>query len=321
MREGPAKPTRVKLTPEELARRITAAYNTPDTPFAAIAGGTRRIAVDPADRRAQMQLLRFGTRYYSKVQTLVHELVRHFRPDVFVDVGSNYGECLFSLPFNADVPVLGFEANPRLLGYLERSRGYNDDLSVEIVGKAVGAGGDDATVSFFVNERWSGKSTAARSAVIAGMKEISVPVTSIDREFAARFPDARTVVMKIDVEGYEPQVIAGAAETIGRADPFACLLEFDTAFLDGKDAGAGAGARRFFDALAARFHVYLAARTVSVLGSYDELHAKASDRAGKLHCDLLLLKATDDRRSAFEQYFCGAATQRLAADLWGLNPG
>lgn len=305
---------KVKMTPDELAGRIRDTYNTVETPFSFISGGLRRIAVDHADRRAQMKLLRFGQRYHSKVQLMVYELNRLFQPDVFVDVGSNYGECLFSLPLNARTPVIGFEANPVLLPFLERSKSYNDDLTVELIGKAVGPNGADGSISFFVNPRWSGRSTASRAAVAEGMKEISVPLTSVDREVSARFPDARSVVMKVDVEGFEPQVLAGSTAIIAQADFFVCLLEFDDTFLEGGDAGA----RAFFNKLAEQFDVYLTGRTIERVASYDVLSRRAKTKAGNIHCDLLLLKASGEQHALFEKRFRGATTQAIAAEVWAL---
>jgi FkbM family methyltransferase len=42
----------------------------------------------------------------------------------------------------------------------------------------------------------------------------SVPLVSLDREIAARFPDGAALALKIDVQGYEAAVIDGAAASL-----------------------------------------------------------------------------------------------------------
>ena len=48
--------------------------------------------------------------------------------DVFLDIGANYGECLFALPLYKKVKVRGYEANPDLIKHLNKSKTYNDDI-------------------------------------------------------------------------------------------------------------------------------------------------------------------------------------------------
>src|SRR3569623_3622166 len=110
------------MSDEEIERN----YHTANPHFSYICGGLRRIAVDSNDRRARDLLLRRTPRYFATVQVTVFACHMLLKPTTFIDVGVNYGECLFAKPLFDRTPTFGFEANPALLPYVEKSLLNND---------------------------------------------------------------------------------------------------------------------------------------------------------------------------------------------------
>ena len=266
----------------DLRRLIRRHYHTDKPSIAYICGGLRRVAVDPTDKRAQLQLLRHGVKYFSKMQAVVYSLNAFMKPDLFIDVGVNYGECLFALPLFSKTKVIGFEANPHLMPLLERSLRYNDDLqNVSLVAKAVS---DRAEVlTFKINPRWSGKSRVVEASNSRGGRLVSVEATTLDDELLGIADDWKLALVKIDVEGLEQRVLKGAKKLNELGRNIIYLVEYDSQFI-------GETAEQVFRWYTDQFEVFVLQRKgLDRVGSYQELQAVTGDQ-GRCHCDLLLLK-------------------------------
>jgi FkbM family methyltransferase len=139
--------------------------------------------------------------------------------DVFIDVGANVG--LFScMARQAGARVLAVEPSPQNLDFLLKNLVVNGWSDVEVYPLALGnaAGitalfGDGTGAS--VVPRWSGTSDAWQRLV---------PVSTLDLLLACRFPLERLMI-KIDAEGYEYEILAGAGETLRRRPSPIWLLE------------------------------------------------------------------------------------------------
>jgi FkbM family methyltransferase len=297
----------------EADEKILKHFGTTNPDFAFISGGSRRISVDPSDKRARMQLLRHGEKYYSKMQTVVYGLHTHLKPDFFLDVGVNYGECLFSAPEGSATRIIGFEANPNLVTFLDRSLAENPDLDIKVIQRAV-SDRPEGSLAFFINKAWSGKSTAVAptDADAAHIERIEVPTTTIDQELRETIPDGSVVVAKVDVEGLEPKVLAGAEELIRRCRTIVFCIEFDSKFLSGPGA-----AEAFFNDLARLFRIYTIRREgIEIVRDYKGL-VERSGSSRHVHCDLMLYRTRDvDELNAFENRFCTKAVVRMAHDFW-----
>ena len=297
---------------DEYSAEIVAAYNTNAPTFSYINNGLRRIAVDPTDKRARAQLLRHGRRYISKIQNIVLSLQTSLNIDLFVDVGVNYGECLFSTPPFARTSIFGYEANPALYPFIERSLRYNDDLkNVTIVRK--GISDSVGTMDFFVDTEWSGQSSAVRKSGKSSrrLKQIHVDTTTLDHE-SASWGEWRTALIKVDVEGLEPEVLQGSQSIIESDKNVIFLIEFDSSYMTGTDRIAPDD---FFQRLTDRFDVYLV-RTVGLekITKFDDLKAVARE-SGRIHCDLLLLKVDDRTMQTFEKQLTGRPLSQIAHQL------
>ena len=140
-----------------------------------------------------------------EVRTFLELLQAH---DTLLDIGANIGfySCLAA---SRGKQVVSFEPSHRNLNFLYRNLWENKLSSVEIfpLGLARQSGlsriyGFGGIASFVVG--WGQAETSKYSLV---------PVTSLDAVAAKRFQGSRLLI-KMDVEGFELEVLAGATETL-----------------------------------------------------------------------------------------------------------
>jgi FkbM family methyltransferase len=143
---------------------------------------------------------------------------------VVLDVGANFG--LYSVAaasrLGSDGVLHAFEPNPRALELLRknletRPRAVRVGIHAQALGAAVGR------IAFACSE-----DSAFSSAVAAGrspvLETVDVPQTSLDA-FVAEQRLPRVDLAKIDVEGYEPEVLAGGRSLLERPDAPTLLIE------------------------------------------------------------------------------------------------
>jgi len=137
----------------------------------------------------------------------------------FLDIGANIGS--FALPVAARARrVVAIEAHPGLAEILRENVKANTLGNVEVIASAAGAA--KGFVSFPVIPL-DGELNYGNIGVGMGMDHlVSVPVVTID---AVAPKDTKFI--KIDVEGYEVEVMKGAAATLKRTRP-AWLVETAT---------------------------------------------------------------------------------------------
>jgi FkbM family methyltransferase len=126
--------------------------------------------------------------------------------------------------------VVSFEPSPSSLPFLERTRRESADRERwTIVGAAVAAepGELDFTIGSPQDALYEGFRSGDR---IAGARVITVPVTTIDAEWR-RLDEPEVSLIKIDVEGAEAGVCAGAQALLQRWHP-AILIEWYAPYLD-----------------------------------------------------------------------------------------
>lgn len=139
--------------------------------------------------------------------------------DVVLDIGANVGfySCLAGWQGKQ---VLACEPSPRNLKFLYRNIWENGLSNIEVfpLGLAQSPGikrlyGFSDMASFVPG--WA-QADQKRSTL--------VPVTSLDNLIATRFPQKRLLI-KMDVEGFEMDVLAGAQETLARTPKPTWLVE------------------------------------------------------------------------------------------------
>lgn len=275
--------------------KILAYFNTDYPHFAYCMGGLRRLSVDPYDARARKMLLAKGPKCFTRNQRLIEAFTKNLPIDLFLDIGTNYGETLVSSPLFSKVRRIGFEPNPRLFPYLRKTLRMNDDLeNIEIVNKAVSSEAGK-NIEFYVSKKWSGKSSAVSGISGGEIEKILVQTTTIDEQISVAGP-ITFLLIKLDVEGYEPAVIRGAQKTHQMVPNVLYLMEFDTKFI----RKGGEDPRAFFTELAKDFRIYSASSLeLGPVKCFDDLISGHS--GDELHTDLVMYRSTcSDMAQIFE---------------------
>lgn len=274
-----------------LAPRVFSKYHTLNPDRVEMPHAASPIYIDPADRRAKKKILFDSVRNrYSINRRFWVDFVSAMEPDVALDIGVNYGECIFSPVYPNKVTAIGFEANPALFSHLNKSLGDHPSASnIQLVNALVDEK-PGAKVDFYINTDWSGGSTAIASIAddTPGARKIQVDTQSVDAVLREKNKSPDVLVFKIDVEGFEPQVLLGMRETLDHARLFAGFIEVDTRFLE----KTGWPPERYDREILNRFDLYTQASRKSLvfekidsLDSYCQAHADK-----KKHFDLLVFK-------------------------------
>lgn len=244
------------------------------------------------------------------MQFFIYHIINEFSVDLFLDVGANYGECAFAVPLYTSTQIVGYEANESLHAYLRRSLAYNDDITkIELVHAAVSRVSGE-TLAFFVDPGWSGKSSVVRDKE-SGLKRVEVVSTSIDHEIDRLEKRCDLLLLKMDVEGYEPAVFDGAEKTLRTVPNIICLMEFDEKYL----ARGGVDPEVFFEKLISLFSVYVLGEKIQKCFTYGELLEAANGK--RIHVNLILTRINDDRiASHFQNNFSGISLKEVSRKLW-----
>ena len=158
----------------------------------------------------------------------------HLEPgDLFIDVGAHWGVMALTAATHREsgVEVLAIEAHPlnvvQLMGGVVRNK-----LTQRVETVAAAAGDRPGTAPLVAN---STMGHSVRGVGLAGLKQegypVSVPIVTLDGLIEERPHLAeRPVLIKIDVEGFEPQVIDGAAQLLESGRVKAIIWEKGRAF-------------------------------------------------------------------------------------------
>jgi FkbM family methyltransferase len=159
---------------------------------------------------------------------------------LFVDVGANIGyHTLYLACSRPAARVVAFEPNPLVRAQLEanvRSSGCGN-----VVVRSCALGDRAGTASLFAQDERDynrGRSSLQRNLDL-GRAVAAVPVEC--RTLDELFPDERVDLIKLDTQGTELAVLAGAQQLIRRCRPIV-VLEFEVEYLgDGRAAFAALG--------------------------------------------------------------------------------
>ena len=137
-------------------------------------------------------------------------------PGIFVDVGANLGwYAVHAAKHKAVETVVAFEPDLFNAWLLGRNLALNCIDNVVVSACAVGARRGVIRLHRYKD------SNRGRHSVLAdyGRGSQIVPITDLDTELESLgLADRPILIVKIDVEGYEPEVVTGAKRTLARAD-------------------------------------------------------------------------------------------------------
>jgi FkbM family methyltransferase len=147
-------------------------------------------------------------------------------PGLFVDAGANIGWHALHAARQANVEsVVAFEPDPFNAWLLDRNLAANQIDKVIVVASALG--GNRGTVRL---HRYKASNFGRHSAIADKAHGSSATVPLVDLDGALNdlgLADKPVAILKIDVEGYEPAVLAGASRTLSLTD--AIVLEYTPA--------------------------------------------------------------------------------------------
>lgn len=144
---------------------------------------------------------------------------------IFMDIGVNLGQTLIQLRVvDAERPYIGFEPNPKCIGYVERLAELNGYRHVELLAVAIGQ--QCTTMSLHLP---AGRSTDSTATLISdlrpGAKHESQPAAVLsEHQLQDLLAGRKPGIIKIDVEGAELEVLYGL-ETLLRKQRPAVLCE------------------------------------------------------------------------------------------------
>jgi FkbM family methyltransferase len=166
-------------------------------------------------------IAKYGT-HEPLVTRWIAEFLGASRRGIVVDVGANLGWHALHTARHPNVEtVVAFEPDRFNAWLLERNLAENSIENVIVDSRAVGGAPGVAKLYRYKSSNFGRHSLAADH----GFGSRSVPLTNLDEALADLGLGSRPVALiKIDVEGYEPAVIAGAGATLARAG--AVILEY-----------------------------------------------------------------------------------------------
>ncbi len=160
-------------------------------------------------------IAKYGTHEPLLTQWISERLATSAR-GIFVDVGANLGwYAVHAAKHDAVETVIAFEPDQFNASLLGRNLSLNGIDNVIVRTCAVGARRGSVRL-----HQYKG-SNRGRHSVLAdyGHGSQMVPMTDLDTELATLgLADRPILIMKIDVEGYEPEVVAGAKQALARAE-------------------------------------------------------------------------------------------------------
>ncbi|NGN93136.1 FkbM family methyltransferase [Nocardioides sp. KC13] len=181
-----------------------------------------RIYVKPTDPRALGLIANKGRIIRGSLELWQVALGLHAWQTV-IDIGVNYGEMLVGVDIPADAELIGFEPNTSLHKVLRKTlaaRGVSIDLRSQAVSDRPG------TARFAVDRTWSGTSSLydERHDGSARWQLRDVEVTTLDEVLGG---SGRSFCVKVDVEGFEREVVDGAARSLESTEHWALMLEIE----------------------------------------------------------------------------------------------
>jgi len=163
-------------------------------------------------------------------QQLGRYATRHLRTDsTCLDVGANIG--LTAVMLSSSCPrghVYAFEPSPKNAAYLQQNITGNKITNVSVIEAAIGATAGRVRLNM---PTVGANSTVIRRPQNGSSQGSEVPMITLDAWSAGL--DRKIDFIKLDVEGYEANVLAGAADLIARWRP-PIFMEFNSVTIAGE---------------------------------------------------------------------------------------
>ena len=190
--------------------------------------------VYPYTERAKLVIQKGMTGATGNIYCGLHEyidmafLLHFLRPgDLFLDIGANVGSYTVLASIHVGAKTFSFEPVPSTFLHLQRNVSVNQ-IADKVKTFNVALGSQKGTIAFT-----SAFDTVNHVANKSETDTIDVPVETVDNILQNQ---ATPLLLKIDVEGFETEVIRGSANTLLQNDLKAIIIELN-----------GSGARYNYD--------------------------------------------------------------------------
>ena len=181
------------------------------TPRAVAFANESRLWVAPGMTGATGNLYA-GLHEFEDMAFVLHAL----RPsDLFVDVGANVGSYTVLAGAAIGARCESFEPVPSTFAHLQRNVDLNG-MQARVQLHQAGVGREPGTLRFSADEDTTNH-------VVAEGEGVSVPVVTLDDAIQEDGP----LVLKMDVEGWETEALAGARRLLDASSPRALVLELN----------------------------------------------------------------------------------------------
>lgn len=173
-----------------------------------------------------------------KVKYNVKNIESHHESVVFLDIGCNIGqELIFAASINKNIKAIGFEPLSHLCKQINASIEINNLSNAKVYNVAMG--NEDQEINIKIPEINIGGSSIVRDASNTNCK---LKVEKIKVRHADNFLQEQKIdkvdIIKIDVEGYEYEVLDGLRETLQKYSPI-ILIEYSPVFYVGEFSDRG----------------------------------------------------------------------------------
>lgn len=141
--------------------------------------------------------------------------------DLFVDIGANIGSYTILASSAVEARTVSFEPIPSTFAWLQKNVAVNGASDrVKLCNKGVGSKSD---ILVFSANQDTTNHVIVNSSAQESTEHVSVEVVALD-EF---LDNEKPTLLKIDVEGFESEVLEGAHRTLSSADPQAVIMEIN----------------------------------------------------------------------------------------------
>lgn len=247
-----------------------------------------RMFVDVRENRGRALFILEG-QTQPRLHRFWQQAVHQWQPDYVLDVGVNYGECLFSVRYPEHCQIVGIEANLALKPYIERSKSTHPNHPQMRLHYAIASDQAMQQQTFYVNKYWSGISSAVsgRRFFKKMYQSHVVDQITVDSIWSTQPLENSKLLFKIDVEGYEPKVLAGMKTLIRRCPHMLGFIEFDSDYIE----RAGYEANQFLQTLSADFEVYayLANERLVRITGFKMAELQRIFEANSIHTDFVIV--------------------------------
>jgi FkbM family methyltransferase len=160
-----------------------------------------------------------GRQYEPELRAMFNRLLAQNTRFAFIDGGANFGfwSCFLAQRSDLVGPIVAIEPAPDTFAILRLNAVANG--SSIICSQAAISDSDRGTVSLLEGGSHASNRVVARGQVGVPGSRVVVPSVTVDGVIARHCTGAPLVIIKIDVEGFEPQAFAGARNALDTGNP------------------------------------------------------------------------------------------------------